>query len=109
MGLTAHARPGWYSTLSEEELGADAEALHHARQVAVAAARLVPAGVIDVLELDLQVRVQVPVDSQGQPLLDAALDRAVVQVQVRIARGEFPSPAAPAGAAFGVAHGPEGG
>src|SRR5262249_36543322 len=94
--------------LSEEELGADAEAVHLAGHVAGGAGAVaVPAGVPDVLGLDLRVGVQVPVQADRPALHHATLDRAVVEVQVRVPYRDFPGAAAGVQVTLLVAHKPE--
>src|SRR5437660_11318382 len=80
---------------SELELHPRPEARHFSGDVAVGPGELVKAGVVDVLDLDLQVAVQIPVQAEGPAAEHAALDRAVVQVDIGVASRDFPGSPAP--------------
>src|SRR5205823_2358947 len=92
----------------EGELGADAQAIDRTRNHA---GPQVEPFIVHVLELDLEVGIQIPVQAHGNTVHDAAPDGTVtaVEVEVRVADSRLPGPDPPVEAAMFIADEPEGG
>src|SRR5438105_9717497 len=96
--------PSSQSSRLKEHLGTDAEAINIGRDLSL---RLAEAFLVEILKLDFQVGIQIPVDAQFESIQFATVNGSVVQIQIVITGRKLPSAPTPRRAAIVVANPPK--
>src|SRR5262249_52859455 len=91
----------------KEKLSADAKAIDVARDCPAWRCSFVEAIIVEVLELDFQIGVEIPVHAELDAVHDAAVNQVVIQIEARPARRQFPRAGTRGEAAVFRAHRPE--